>query len=661
MSRSWIITGANGYLGGQLCLNLAGRGESVTGMARAGKPLGHLLEAGIDGRSYEDLPEIISSGDILVHCAGLTGSRGSPGDYTRINRDWSVSLFDQAAAAGAGCFIFVSSIAAMGYMPRPSDAPLDESSPPRHAEGDYYGMSKLDAEKALQDRADSSSTRLVMLRPGLVYGRKPLSSARPEVIDRGQRVPLLHIDNFADAVVASAKSENARGVFIVVDEEQPIIGDLTALKMKLGILRHPPRRIGRVGFWMKWLARSIVRIMTGRRGEVSRKLIFADYYFRTRRLRYSTERLRSATGWIPAVGLEEGLRESGKAAESTAPEAARKITPAVLFRAAYNRLALRADRGPIGIGLIGVGGWGSTNAANIMRSKRFKIVGVYDQRTETAESFARRYGTKRFASIEEMLDEPGIVAVAATIPNHYHEEVVKAAADARKHIFMEKPLACDAFTCRELGRYCREREVILQVGHQMRREPVFREITRLVEEGSLGLPLSAHAIYTLDRRSRSDWRRDPGCCPGGSMEQLGAHMIDLLIALFGPPSGMESWEQNIHGLAKGPEWACIMMSFEGVLYAAVSTSFSSPDFFTFKILFEGGELETDGSALLISRKGSKPGKTRPRGRGGGVDQFMEFARCIEEGGKPETGAQESAAVMDVVGTVSCSMEATEID
>jgi predicted dehydrogenase/nucleoside-diphosphate-sugar epimerase len=662
MSRRWIITGANGYLGGELCRILHRRGENVTGAARAGRPLNDLADAGIPCVTYDSLPEVLSAGDVLVHCAGMVGNSGSIESYLKINRDWSLSLFDQASAGGAECFIYVSSVAATGYMPRPTDAPLDESSPPDHAAGDLYGRSKLAAEEALKERSESSPTRLVILRPGLIYGRKTLSSEGPDVIDPGQRIPLVHIDNFADALVGAVTRTEEMDVFIVVDEEQPSLRDLNALKVRLGILSRPPRCVGRAGFLMMWIIRSVVRTLTGRRGEVSWKLIMAEYYFQTRRLLYSTKKLRARTGWTPAVSLERGLEES-RAAGPVSGKTARKkwVTPAELARVAYNRLTLKADRGPTGIGLTGVGGWGSTNAANIMRSRRFNIVGIFDQRTQAAERFAGRFGTKCYDRIEELLEDSEIQAVAATIPNQFHADVVKAAADAGKHIFMEKPLAVYPETCRELGQYCRERGVILQVGHQLRREPVFREIKRIVEDGSLGRPLNAQAVYTLDRRARDDWRRDAKSCPGGSMEQLGAHIIDVLIYLFGNPVDTEGWAENIPTVSDSLDWGCVMMTFNNDIHAAVSTSFSSPQYLRLEIHFDGGTLATDGNILLIERIGSKPEKTRPRGRSGSVDQFIEFAGCIESGGEPETGAEQAAAVMDVVGSISCCMEMDDDD
>ena len=327
------------------------------------------------------------------------------------------------------------------------------------------------------------------------------------------------------------------------------------------------------------------------------------------------------------------------------------MTPFKLYQGLYNRLTLKAHRGPIGIGLIGVGGWGAANARNIMRCRRFDICGVYDKYSQSAHRFASRFGTQCFEQMDEMLAADDIQAIAATVPNHFHAVVVKLAADAGKHIFIEKPLASSPDLCRDLGEYCRDKGVILQVGHQVYREPVYCEMKRIIDSGVMGRPLYAQAVYTLARRTRDDWRQDVNSCPGGSMEQLGVHLIDVLIHFFGVPSQTQGWAENIPRTSDKADWGSVLLSFDHNVHASISTSFSSPSHMRLDVFFEGGNISTDGEVLLITRSGTNARRVKPRGLPGGVVQFMEFADCIEFGNNPEIGALQAAAVMDVVRSI----------
>jgi predicted dehydrogenase len=322
-----------------------------------------------------------------------------------------------------------------------------------------------------------------------------------------------------------------------------------------------------------------------------------------------------------------------------------------IIAAVNNRLFLKTSCGPIGIGLIGIGGWGATNAINIMRTRRFNIIGVHDSQTEIGNNFAKHFKTKNYHQIQDLMNNPNIQAVAITVPNHLHADMVKVAADAGKHIFIEKPLASASDICRALGRYCQDRRVILQVGHQMRREPVIRKIKGILEVGELGRPLYIQGVYTLERKYRDDWRRDARACPGGSMEQLGVHLIDVLIYLFGTPQESHGWRVNIPFHSDAPDWGCVLMSFDHDVHASISTSFSSPFHMRMEFFFDRGNLSTDGERLWIKYSDTNIKTEKLRGVSGGVAQFIDFADCLEHGKEPETSASVAAEVMNVVRSI----------
>lgn len=322
--------------------------------------------------------------------------------------------------------------------------------------------------------------------------------------------------------------------------------------------------------------------------------------------------------------------------------------PRKIAAAVWDRLTLRARRGPIGIALLGVGGWGATNAANIMRCRRFTITGVCDVQQDIARRFAGRYGTPCFDTGEGLLADPATQAVCITVPNPYHGALVRAAADAGKSVFIEKPLASTAAECRALGAYCAERGVLLQVGHQMRREPVFRAMKARLATGALGAPIFARGIYTLPRQERGGWRGDATQCPGGSMEQIGIHLVDVLVSLFGLPEASTGWARNIPRADDGPDWGHVSLRFPGPIHAEVSASFSAPRHFEFMVFCERGILATDGHVLRVSRGARAPQRERPRGVPGAIAQFDAFADCIETGKPPETGAADALAIVNVI-------------
>jgi UDP-glucose 4-epimerase len=311
MSKQWIVTGANGYLGGEVCKGLARRGERAVALARPERLLDGLAEAGIACYTYDEMSSILIKGDILVHCAGKVGSTGSWSEFESVNRDLSVSLFEQAVQGGASCFVYMSSVAAVGYSNRPGSGVLDETAEPRLLEGELYGRSKWLAEEALRERAKESATRLVILRPGSIYGQRALAKRqtwlrRGEIVDPGQRVPLVHIDSLLEALYLTATNPEAHGVYFVVDDEQPTLREFNTMKIQTSLMRYQPWPLGKAGFWLLAACRVAVRRLRGR--AVPNGHTRAQYCFYTRHLAYSTEKIRTETGWIPTVLMEDGLK-----------------------------------------------------------------------------------------------------------------------------------------------------------------------------------------------------------------------------------------------------------------------------------------------------------------------------------------------------------------
>lgn len=325
--------------------------------------------------------------------------------------------------------------------------------------------------------------------------------------------------------------------------------------------------------------------------------------------------------------------------------------PTQLIRAVHDRLTLRASGGSIGVALVGVGGWGASNAASIMRSRRYTIRGVFDVQPAQSANFCKRFGTARYDSLEQLLQAPEVQAVCLTTPNPYHVELVKACADAGKHIFVEKPLASLPEDCAELGRYCRDRSVLLQVGHQMRQEPAFREMKRLLDSGVFGTPLYAQGICALERRQREDWRSDRRACPGGSMEQLGIHLVDALLYLLGAPCSSNGWRRNDADGGSKLDWTAVSMTFENQARATVSASFSAPQRTSLELFLERGRLLMDGPHLWTARDSGPLRRVKLAGERGAIRQFKAFADSIETGKAPETGAAEAQAVMTVIQSV----------
>lgn len=186
-----------------------------------------------DFQFWCDWTECLQNIDVVVHCAArvhvMSDSSVNPlASFREVNVEGSLSLASQAAALGVKRFIFLSSIkvngegTALGRVYRPDDAP---------APIDPYGVSKMEAEFALQILAAETGMELVIIRPPLVYGSgvKGNFASMIKLVDKGLPLPLgavhnqrslVALDNLVDLIITCIDHPGAANqTFLVSDGE----------------------------------------------------------------------------------------------------------------------------------------------------------------------------------------------------------------------------------------------------------------------------------------------------------------------------------------------------------------------------------------------------------------------------------------------------------
>src|SRR5256714_6175242 len=113
------------------------------------------------------------------------------------------------------------------------------------------------------------------------------------------------------------------------------------------------------------------------------------------------------------------------------------------------------------VACIGMGWWSDVLADAIQRSGKLTIAGCYSRSADKREKFAAKYGCRAFASYEAVLADRGIEGIINTTPNAAHLETTRAAAQAGKHVFLDKPIANTVADARAITQACRNAGVVL--------------------------------------------------------------------------------------------------------------------------------------------------------------------------------------------------------
>jgi predicted dehydrogenase len=152
---------------------------------------------------------------------------------------------------------------------------------------------------------------------------------------------------------------------------------------------------------------------------------------------------------------------------------------------------LRTERGlefePVSIAVVGLGYWGPNLARNLQERPHARLAAVCDLSAERLERIGRRYPAARcYESLEMLLDDPEIEAVAVATPVSTHHRIASAALNAGKHVFVEKPLAASSKEGHELAEIAELEGLVLMPGHTFLYSPPVRTVRALIDSGELG-------------------------------------------------------------------------------------------------------------------------------------------------------------------------------
>ena len=160
-----------------------------------------------------------------------------------------------------------------------------------------------------------------------------------------------------------------------------------------------------------------------------------------------------------------------------------------------------------GFGLIGAGIVGGAWHAHVYHHMpRAELVAICDLNLARAQEVADRYGVKHVTSdYRDLLARQDIAAVSIATPDFAHREIAVAAAQAGKHILVEKPLATTVADAEAILQAVEAAGVKLMVDYHNRANPAFTAARQAVDAGELGAPaIHLRSPQQYDLRAKAD-------------------------------------------------------------------------------------------------------------------------------------------------------------
>ena len=136
----------------------------------------------------------------------------------------------------------------------------------------------------------------------------------------------------------------------------------------------------------------------------------------------------------------------------------------------------------------------------------------------------------------EITTDPAVDLVIVLLPNHLHFEFVKAALEAGKHVLVEKPFTTKVSEADELIKLAGKKDLVLSINHNRRWDSDVRTVKKLLQNGILGEVVEYEAHFDRFRdKIKTGWKENPEMEGSGILYDLGSHLIDQALMLFGTP------------------------------------------------------------------------------------------------------------------------------
>lgn len=246
----------------------------------------------------------------------------------------------------------------------------------------------------------------------------------------------------------------------------------------------------------------------------------------------------------------------------------------------------------INAGIVGLGWWGQMLVNSVQgQSDKIKFTKGMVRNPDKVAEFTAEKGIEMVPSYSDLLQDSSIDAIVAVVPHSLHEEYVIAAAEAGKHVFVEKPFTLTKASAENAIRAVNNANVVLGIGHNRRFHPFMGKIKSKIENGELGTLVHCDAILTVPlgfATTAESWRAKPEESPAGAFTGLGIHLVDAMISLFGEVEEVYCLSLKRVVTIDTEDTTSVLMKFKNGMSASFIASLVGPFKYQFTVIGSDG-------------------------------------------------------------------------
>jgi predicted dehydrogenase len=247
-------------------------------------------------------------------------------------------------------------------------------------------------------------------------------------------------------------------------------------------------------------------------------------------------------------------------------------------------------------GLVGLGWWGQVLAKSIKNSNKITISAGYTRTPSNASGFIDESGIKIHETYESMLEDNSLDAIILATPHSMHIDQIKLAANKKKHIYVEKPIALTLDETRLGLKAARDANVEIAVGFQRRCHPSMVSALNAVNNGTLGKILHVEGHQSapgLRIYKEGSWRQAREEQPAGGMTGMGIHLLDSMVSVLGAVQNVTVKSKKIlqDNDSILDDMTSVLLDFDSGATGYIGSSIATSGYFSLRFFGQNGVVE----------------------------------------------------------------------
>ncbi len=252
--------------------------------------------------------------------------------------------------------------------------------------------------------------------------------------------------------------------------------------------------------------------------------------------------------------------------------------------------------------ICGAGHWGTRLIEAVQgKSDRIRFAAAVTRDPAARQDLADRFGLRLTARYADVLADRAIGAVVLATPHSQHAAEIAAAAQAGKHVFVEKPFTLTRASAEEALAACRDAGVTLAVGFNRRYAPAYVALARRIAAGEIGMLRHVEGQFSGPPSYQTEpdnWRSNQIESPGGSMTARGVHVIDSMVNIAGPVETVFAFSERLQHTIDVDDTTVCALRFAGGITGMLATLHATSQFYRIHAFGSQGALEMRGDTEL---------------------------------------------------------------